>query len=169
LQILQAVLSGNLYGALQGVGAIPQDDSCDFGPCDTNSYPGAMGLKPAQCVQNFYATGTGQLVQFFSPISLLPSWNPNARANWGSWTETIFGKGGGTLAITSGEEISSITTGTTTVIASWTEGLTATALKIGGKVSLILPAGMALNDLMAHAGCNLDPNSSGEGIPVAPK
>ena len=44
MQILQAVLSGNIWGALQGLGAIPQDDGCDFGPCDTNSYPGAMGL-----------------------------------------------------------------------------------------------------------------------------
>jgi hypothetical protein len=41
LQIVQAVLSGNLWGALQGVGAIPQDPNCEFGACG-DSFPGAM-------------------------------------------------------------------------------------------------------------------------------
>ena len=48
LQILQAVLSGNLAGALQNVGAIPSDGiNCEFGTCQVNPL---MDANPTNCV-----------------------------------------------------------------------------------------------------------------------
>jgi RHS repeat-associated protein len=47
MQILQNILSGNYWGALQQTGAIPQDPNCEFGACG-DSFPGAMNAQSAQ-------------------------------------------------------------------------------------------------------------------------
>jgi hypothetical protein len=46
VELLQEALSGNLYGALQGAGAIPRDPNCEFGTCNSSpEIPGAFGWQ----------------------------------------------------------------------------------------------------------------------------
>jgi RHS repeat-associated protein len=45
MQIAQAILSGNYWGAFLGSGIIPQDPNCEFGACG-ESFPGAMNATP---------------------------------------------------------------------------------------------------------------------------
>jgi hypothetical protein len=48
-----------------------------------------------QCVSNFYNSVVGKAVQFGSPLSLLPVWNPQWGNNLAEWGVAIVGKLGG--------------------------------------------------------------------------
>ena len=93
MQILQAVLSGNLAGALQDVGAMPSDAiDCESGICEVNPVmdagpaanngpdPGAVlnSMKQyvkaqiSNCYNGFHQTTFGKGVQAFSALALFP-------------------------------------------------------------------------------------------------
>jgi hypothetical protein len=48
-----------------------------------------------QAVSNFYNSAVGKAVQFGSPLSLLPVWNPQWGNNLAEWGVAIVGKLGG--------------------------------------------------------------------------
>jgi RHS repeat-associated protein len=51
--------------------------------------------KTQSCVSSFYNSGLGKAVQFGSPLSLLPGWNPGWGNNLKEWGVAIVGKLGG--------------------------------------------------------------------------
>jgi hypothetical protein len=51
--------------------------------------------KTQQCVSSFYNSIPGKAVQFGSPLSLLPVWNPGWGNNLKEWGVAIVGKLGG--------------------------------------------------------------------------
>jgi hypothetical protein len=63
---------------------------CAFGIAPSNATQ-----KTQQCVSNFYNSAVGKAVQFGSPLSLLPVWNPQWGDNLAEWGVAIVGKLGG--------------------------------------------------------------------------
>ena len=80
-----------------------------------------------QCVSTFYNSTLGQAVQFGSPLSLLPGWNPQAGSNLLEWGEAIFAKVGGLVGSggMSGTTQLTTLTGTTTIGSAFELGVEA--------------------------------------------
>ena len=82
-----------------------------------NGTPQTIARKQQQCVSNFYNSKLGNAVQFGSPPSLLPGWNPAWGNNLKEWRIAIFGKLGGLFGSggMTGTTQLAILSGTTTV------------------------------------------------------
>jgi len=64
------------------------DSSAGLGAAPSN-----VQQQTQQCIQQFYNSAVGKVVQFGSPLSLLPGWNSNWASNLGEWAVAIVGKG----------------------------------------------------------------------------
>jgi len=123
-----------------------------------------------QCIQQFYNSAVGKVVQFGSPLSLLPGWNSNWASNLGEWAVAIVGKGGGTFGagIYTGTEQVATLNGTTSVASTLelgTHGL------LGGLGKLATAGTVAATgiDALAHAGCAaLARQNAGQMTPLPP-
>ena len=133
----------------------------------SNSGGGTSASKPAplpqtqtpqqefqKCVNDFYSSKPGKVVQFLSPLSLIPAWNPNASKNQADWAEAIASKGSSLAAIGSrGQDMNSIISGSTKVIESTPEAF------VSRIVDFLEPVGYALlglgtvADLTVRSGC----------------
>jgi hypothetical protein len=110
-------------------------------------------------VSNFYNSKVGKAVQFGSPLSLLPAWNPGWGNNLQEWAIAIIGKVGGLFG-------SGATPGTnqlTTLSGPKTVGSApelATEGVLGAIEKVATPAmGLATAaDIMAHGTCAMMAN-----------
>lgn len=166
LAIVQALLSGNLVGALQSTGAIPSDAiDCtsgicqvnpvmDAGPAANNGTPQTPLQEQQQCLNNFYNSKLGKAAQFGSPLALLPGWNPQWGSNLQEWGITIFGKLGGLFGSGAMSGTTQLTTlsGTTTVGSTLELG---TGAVLGAIEKVATPAmiGATAIDVGAHLNC----------------
>jgi hypothetical protein len=127
--------------------------------------------KTQQCVTSFYNSKLGKAVQFGSPLSLLPVWNPGYGNNLKEWGVAIVGKLGGLFG-------SGATPGTnqlTTLSGTKTIGSTpelATEGTLGAIEKFATPA-MALAtvaDIMAHGTCSMmaDPAAANAALQSVP-
>jgi hypothetical protein len=106
----------------------------------------------SQCVSNFYNSGAGKAVKFFSPLSLLPAWNPDWSSNVTDWLTAIIGKGGGTAAVvTTGDEI--ITLNGTVEISSGIEKGAGAVEGVAGRALPWVAGAATLADIFAHSAC----------------
>jgi hypothetical protein len=109
------------------------------------------------CVSNFYNSKLGAAVQFGSPISLLPGWNPGWGNNLKEWGVAIVGKLGGLFGSGAVPGTTQITTlsGTQTV-GSGVELATEGGLAAVEKVATPAMGAATLVDIMAHSVCSVD-------------
>jgi hypothetical protein len=104
-------------------------------------------------VSDFYKSKPGKLVQFFSPISMLPVWNPNWGDNVKEWLSALAGKGGGGSVISTGQDFNSIITGEGTIAAP-VEKLAGAAVDVGEVVGPAILGAATLADITAHNACS---------------
>jgi hypothetical protein len=112
------------------------------------------------CLNSFYESNFGKVVEFGSVLSMIPGWSPNPGKNA---AENVFLSGGKLVAlkgiqkVTTNASVPSIVTGTFALIASPLEKLlSAAAGKIleGVETGGPLAVGAAtLTDVMAHSTC----------------
>ena len=108
-------------------------------------------------------------MQFFSPLSLIPGFNPNWKENLKEWGIAIGGKVGGGVGagVSTGEEL--VTLNGVIKVASPLERL---AGAVAAPLKLVTPyvfGGAALADLLTHFQCAVDRGAPPEGGPVGPK
>jgi RHS repeat-associated protein len=105
-------------------------------------------------VSNFYNSKLGAAVQFGSPISLLPGWNPGWGNNLQEWGIAIIGKLGGLFGSGAVPGTTQLTTlsGTTTV-GSGVELATEGTLAAVEKVATPVMGAATLADIGAHSAC----------------
>ena len=130
--------------------------------CTTTFAATAFGIAPnngnkqqiKNCVSNFYNSKLGTAVQFGSPISLLPGWNPGWGNNLKEWGVAIIGKLGGLFGSGAVPGTTQITTlsGTQTV-GSGVELATEGGLAALEKVATPAMGAETLADIMAHSAC----------------
>ncbi len=122
------------------------------------------------CLNQFYASNLGKVIQFESLPSLVPGWNPNSGENAQSWAEAILGKGLGTFGAgvyTHTEEIQTLN-GIRNV-ASPLESVTHGILRVFGKAASIALVYGTVLDLLAHSGCDSAARQSvGQTTPLPP-
>ena len=167
---------GNLGGTIHNIlSEFLNIDTCPAGTfeCPTNGAPlfGTPTCDPLfcmsdfssptqsdaavqNCVTGFYNSKLGTAVQFGSPISLLPGWNPEWGQNLKEWGAAIVGKGAGLIG-------SGVTTGTTEVTTLTGTRVVGSELELAGEAGLAilekaaLPVMLAatVTDLAAHSYC----------------
>jgi len=118
-----------------------------------------------QCVSNFYNSSLGKAVQFGSPLSLLPGWNPQWAQNLGEWGTAILGKLGGLFGSGAVPGTTQLTTlnGTTTVGSTLELG-TEAVLEAAETAAIPLSAAATVIDVGAHQDCTFgNPYSPGPG------
>ena len=108
-------------------------------------------------------------MQFFSPLSLIPGFNPNWEENLEELGIAIGGKGGGMAGagVSTGTEITTLNG--VTKVASPLERLTSKVLGPLEEVAPFAMGGAAAADLLLHLHCAIDPSAPPEGFPVGPK
>ncbi|HJU09417.1 MAG TPA: hypothetical protein VJ728_01005 [Candidatus Binataceae bacterium] len=122
-----------------------------------NNPAAAHGSAPSltqQCLSNFSKSTFGQVVQFFSPLSLIPSFNQNAAQNQQDWLVYGSAKGAVTFAgkadqFSGSVELYSLSTGTYANSAAGAASFF-DAAEIGGAA---IPALALVVDAAAHQGC----------------
>jgi RHS repeat-associated protein len=85
MQILQDVLSGNIWGALQGAGAIPLGNNCEFGICSPG---GGNSFGPAAAAAGTIVCEIAEPCGAIEDVALL------GVLAWESWQLYKFSKGG---------------------------------------------------------------------------
>jgi RHS repeat-associated protein len=144
-----------------------------------NCTPGTKGCfnvptARQQCLNQFYNSALGSGVQFLSPLQMIPGWG---QAPQKSILETAIGLGTKATVLTAAAGvgqpvIQALSTdgwnlaGPIEQFLGWAGSNTLSFAKVAGPLAWGSGAGL---DVLAHVACALDPNSSGEGIPVAPK
>jgi hypothetical protein len=117
-----------------------------------------------KCVNDFYNSQFGKVVQFVDPLALILGWNPNAGAAWKSWSEAILAKGTslvGTGALSTPLELTTLSG--ETVVAPGFEVFSKGLLDLGESAFLPLAAVAAGIDAGTHLYCYTD--NSGVGFP----
>jgi hypothetical protein len=128
--------------------------------CDATG-GGSSVIDPSysSCMSSFYGSGFGKGVEFASPLSMIPGWDPRPGKNI---FENVVLFGGKMLGLKSlsgagGASLSSLNT--TSTIASPFEGLVGAgakgALKMVGKIGPWVWGTGAFVDTMQHTGCAL--------------
>lgn len=107
--------------------------------------------KVDQCAKNFYKTGPGKFAQLFSPLALVPGWNPDWSGNLKLWAEAVLGKGGGTSVMSRREEIRTING--VTKIASPLEKVTGKIFSLLETTEVPVIGTATLMDIFAHQTC----------------
>jgi hypothetical protein len=133
--------------------------------------PNNVQQKTQQCVSSFYNSLAGKAVQFGSPLSLLPVWNPQWGNNLSEWGIAIVGKLGGLFGSGATPGTNQLTTlsGTKTV-GSAPELATEGAL---GAIEKFATPAMALAtaaDIVAHGTCAMmaDPAAANAALQSVP-
>ena len=119
--------------------------------------PPATQVTQQQCISNFYNSTLGHAVQFGSPLSLLPGWNPQWSHNLIEWGAAVSSKFGGLIGSGGMSGTTELTTlgGTITVGSSFELAVSAFL----GAIEMLAPPAMGaatLADLFAHEACNLE-------------
>jgi hypothetical protein len=150
-----------LTGAIQGALGLPTMADIGCNPiCDATG-GGSSVIDPnySSCMSSFYGSGFGKGVEFASPLSMIPGWDPRPGKNI---FENVVLFGGKMLGLKSlsgagGASLSSLNT--TSTIASPFEGLVGAgakgALKMVGKIGPWVWGTGAFVDTMQHTGCAL--------------
>jgi hypothetical protein len=127
--------------------------------------------KTQQCVSNFYNSKLGKAVQFGSPLSLLPVWNPGWGNNLQEWGIAIAGKFGGLFGAGAMPGTNQLTTlsGTKTV-GSAPELATEGTLGVIEKVAPFAMGAATVADIVAHGICAMmaDPAAANAAIQSVP-
>jgi hypothetical protein len=136
--------SGPAVAANNGTNCTPLTKGCSNVP-----------TAEQQCIGNFYNSTLGKAVQFGSPLSLLPGWNPQFGQNLQEWGIAIFGKLGGLFGSGAMSGTTQLTTlsGTTTVGSTLELG---TEAVLGALETAATPAMLAATviDVGGHANCS---------------
>lgn len=107
-----------------------------------------------QCISSFYGSKVGKAVQFTSPLSLIPGWNPNATANMKNWGEALMGKFGGFFGSGMMNGTTKLTTfGGDVTVGSGPELAFELGMGFVEKVATPVAAVSGYADLMAHYTC----------------
>jgi hypothetical protein len=133
--------------------------------------PNSDPQQMKQCVNNFYNSLPGKAVQFGSPLSLLPGWNPQYGENMKSWAEAIIGKAGGLVGSGAVPGTSQITTlSGTKVIGSGVELFTEGALGLIEKAAPFAMAAATFTDIVVHGTCAMeaDPSAANAALQSIP-
>ena len=133
--------------------------------------PSNVQKKTQQCVTNFYNSKLGKAVQFGSPLSLLPVWNPGWGNNLQEWGVAIVGKIGGLFGSGATPGTNQLTTlsGTKTV-GSAPELATEGTLGAIEKVATPAMALATVADIIAHGTCAMmaDPAAANAALQSVP-
>jgi hypothetical protein len=133
--------------------------------------PNNVQKKTQQCVSNFYNSKLGKAVQFGSPLSLLPVWNPGWGNNLQEWGIAIAGKFGGLFGAGAMPGTNQLTTlsGTKTV-GSAPELATEGTLGVIEKVAPFAMGAATVADIVAHGICAMmaDPAAANAAIQSVP-
>jgi len=117
----------------------------------------------SECVASFYNTAAGQAVQFLSPLSLAPAWNPNWGSNAADWAIAIGSKGGSLSYVGTGETLQTLNSAID--ISSTLEGFVGGALGLAEKLAAPAMAMAASVDALAHGYCRAVEQG---GLPTSP-
>lgn len=109
---------------------------------------------PQQCVSDFYNTTPGKVVEFFSPLALLPRWNPDWGENARDWAGAIISKGGALTFTGTGETLTTLQTVKT--IQIFPERIVGALLKVGEVAAPPAMAAAASADALAHGVCSAE-------------
>jgi len=127
--------------------------------------------KTQQCVSSFYNSIPGKAVQFGSPLSLLPVWNPGYGNNLKEWGVAIVGKLGGLFGSGATPGTNQLTTlsGTKTIGSAPELAIEGTL----GAIEKVATPAMALAtvaDIMAHGTCAMiaDPAAANAALQSVP-
>ena len=113
-----------------------------------------MTQKTQQCVSNFYNSAVGKAVQFGSPLSLLPVWNPQWGNNLAEWGVAIVGKLGGLFGSGATPGTNQLTTlSGTKIVGSAPELAAEGALGAIEKVATPAMGVATAADIIAHGTC----------------
>lgn len=133
--------------------------------------PNNVQKKTQQCVSNFYNSKLGKAVQFGSPLSLLPVWNPGWGNNLQEWGVAIVGKVGGLFGSSATPGTNQLTTlsGTKTV-GSAPELATEGTLGAIEKIAPFAMGAATVADIMAHGTCAMmaDPAAANAALQSVP-
>ncbi len=107
-----------------------------------------------KCIGDFYASGVGQITALFSPIALMPGWNPGWEHSVESWLEAVTGKfvglyGTGVL----GDEMTIQTLRGSISLVTRAQSIASWALRGLGRASLAITVAATAVDIAAHGFC----------------
>lgn len=126
-----------------------RNDSCKRGGCIIASDVSGNSHYQER-VRSFYRSPFGRVVKFFSPLALLPGWNPDWKGNVADWAEAILSKGAALLFISHPDEIASVITGVIKGIGSGIENGVAGTLKVLEKAGPWVMGVSTAIDVIAH-------------------